>query len=466
MKNWRKLLIMLLCLALSTALVACGGGAQSSSSTPSSSKDESSASESESEEEEEMIDITGTMTTHMAGDDWGAGINSVTLELSHEIDSVMPDTFTVTETKGVTDWASDGFPIIEVTNPRTIMNAYLSDADKNSVDGPSKYVTLELAFTLSEGANINYMPLTGYNTYCDPYMLTVDISDSSQLFSGEATVLNSFEPITEITDMTTDADMFMMDSFEASDGVKYEYAHFEPEEPSTTTVVWLHGMGEGGTENTDPYITLLGNEAYNGATEEMQEIMGGANILVPQSPTYWMDRDGTGQPIDDSVEGSYYVDSLHELIMDYKDKTGSTDIILAGCSNGGFMVMDMAINYGDEYTAFVPICEAMSDAVISDDELAKIKDYPFFFIYAYSDTTVPPALTSIATIDRLKAAGATNLHVFAPESVVDTSGRFTNEDGTPYTYNGHFSWIYFHNNEAVSDVDETPVWNWMAGQIG
>ncbi|MFQ7170760.1 MAG: hypothetical protein ACLRQF_00790 [Thomasclavelia ramosa] len=32
--------------------------------------------------------------------------------------------------------------------------------------------------------------------------------------------------------------------------------------------------------------------------------------------------------------------------------------MITGCSNGGYMTMLMALKYGKEYNAYVPICEA------------------------------------------------------------------------------------------------------------
>ena len=55
-------------------------------------------------------------------------------------------------------------------------------------------------------------------------------------------------------------------------------------------------------------------------------------------------------------------------------------------------------------------------------------------------------------------------HSFVSEKVIDTSGTWTNEDGTPYEYAGHFSWVYFHNNEADCDICGIPVFDWIAEQ--
>ena len=125
----------------------------------------------------------------------------------------------------------------------------------------------------------------------------------------------------------------------------------------------------------------------------------------------------------------------------------------------------MAMNYPEDYDAIVPICEAVPDAVISDEQISAIKDLPIFFIYSEDDTTVDPTLHEIPTIARLMEAGAENVHVSTSEHVIDTSGTYTDENGNPYQYMGHWSWIYFDNNESLCDECDTDVWNWMAEQV-
>ena len=242
----------------------------------------------------------------------------------------------------------------------------------------------------------------------------------------------------------------------------YDYATYTPATDSDTLVVWLHGLGEGGAyattisdRETDPYITLLANKATALAGEEFQNTIGNAHILVPQCPTYWMDNDGKQSNFNNgsiSADGtSYYQESLHELIAAYKEKVGATKVVIAGCSNGGYMTLLMAMAYPDEYDAIVLICEAVPDKFISDEQLEGIKDLPMYFIYSKDDTTVDPELHEIPTINRLKEMQASNLHVSTTDHVIDMSGLYTDENGNPYQYQGHWSWIYFYNNDASCD---------------
>ena len=77
-------------------------------------------------------------------------------------------------------------------------------------------------------------------------------------------------------DKITSADLFEEALYESCDGVSYKYAAYNPVQASDTLVVWLHGLGEGGTINTDSYITVLANKVSSLAGQEFQNTIGGA----------------------------------------------------------------------------------------------------------------------------------------------------------------------------------------------
>ena len=412
------------------------------------------------------VNISGDLQAYASVDDWGSGIETVTLNLDHVLDKVTIDDFQVEEVKNATDWSQDDFPVVEVKSQRTIKEVYLCDKQGNKVEKPSKNIKIVMNVLNGEGGYINYDAHTQLNTYCDPYQLNITINKDSKLTSNENRI-KEFIIDGSIEKLTTEADQFKIDSFIASDKTNYQYATYEPETKSDTLVVWLHGVGEGGVDNTDPYVTLLANEAANLGGEYFQNAIGGANILVPQAPTFWMDQDGSGKlPTswsDGDQQSSFYLESLYELIIDYKDKTGSNKVVIAGASNGGYMTMLMAQIFGEKFQAYLPICEAYSDRLISDDQINQLKNLPMFFIYSKDDPTVTPSLHSEATVNRLIASGA-NIEVYAPDHIYDTTNRFKDEEGNPTTYNGHFAWIEFFNNTAKTS-DGTPVWDWIKNQI-
>ena len=348
-------------------------------------------------------------------------------------------------------------------------DAYTSDANGNKVESSSNYITIEMYVSPSEGSPFFYNFMSGRNVWCETYKLNVSLVDGMTLTAGEETVnalaveadINVSDPAERICPQLDDFDTTK--TYTATDGTTYSYAEYLPAEDNqkNALVIWLHGAGEGGV---DPTIDLLANEVTALAGDEFQELFKGAYVLAPQSPTMWMD-DGTGA-YQNGDKGSCYAESLFELIETYVKSNEDIDtnrIIIGGCSNGGYMTMEMILKHPDYFAAAYPICEAFQDQYISDEQIESIKDMPIWFTYAKTDRTVNPELCTEATVARLIEAGAKNIHVSAFEDVHDTTGRFTNADGTPYTYDGHWSWVYFDNNECY-DENGVNAWQWLAKQ--
>jgi predicted peptidase len=179
-----------------------------------------------------------------------------------------------------------------------------------------------------------------------------------------------------------------------------------------------------------------------------------------------MDIDGTSTYIDteNSTEvRSHYTQAVEELIDSYAEKVGAKKILLCGCSNGGFMTLWLTIHRPDAYVGAVPICEAVPDALITDEQIQSLKDVPLYFVYSKDDPIVIPEEHEIPTIKRLQDSGKGDdtLHVSTTDTVVDTSGEVKDAEGNPYQYNGHWSWIYFDNNDCECDIDGLKAWDFI-----
>ena len=72
-------------------------------------------------------------------------------------------------------------------------------------------------------------------------------------------------------------------------------------------------------------------------------------------------------------------------------------IYVAGCSDGGWMTVNMAIANPDLFAAIVLICGAYGSS--TDEELLTLKDNNIWLVHAMNDTSVDPTETS----DRLHA---------------------------------------------------------------
>mgnify|MGYP003203009068 FL=1 len=132
--------------------------------------------------------------------------------------------------------------------------------------------------------------------------------------------------------------------------------------------------------------------------------------------------------------------------------------------------MELLLKHPTYFAAAFPICEAFWDKYISDEQINSIKDIPMWFTYAKTDnnTVAVKEECSIPTIERLKKAGAKDLHVSVIEKVLDENKEF-NKDGLPYQtgdemyeYDGHWSWIYVHNNWLKDG--EMSIWSWLSKQ--
>ncbi len=417
--------------------------------------------------------LTGTQKIVIVGDDWGPAVSKVVLDLGEEIaaDSVTPESFAVTENKEGMDWST--FSVGVVSAERTVSAAYVSDASGNRArEGNTQYVTLEMTYDPATGSPYFYDFMgTGMNRYCDPYDLTITLTDESTLATAAG------ESVSAIEIAPVDLSEAIIPQLEKVDlsGVfegKYtlHYASYAPDNAQDGAkhplVIWLHGAGEGGT---DPSVVALGNKVTPLFGSAFQNIMGGAYVLLPQADGYWLqyNAEDENQWGENPGVPSIYTEDLKALIDEYVAANPAIDtnrIYIGGCSNGGYMTVNMVLQYPDFFAAAYPICEAYKDSGISNEQLASIKDVPIWFVYSKDDTTVNPVVYEIPTIARLKGIGA-NVHSTVLEHVYDTTGRFDDEEGNPYTYMGHWSWVYFFNNECVDDETGVNLWQWMAAQV-
>lgn len=391
--------------------------------------------------------------------DWGAAITKIIVNLGKPVpkDAITKDTFKVHVGRSDNRLVN---PFIENGN-RKVTKAYVSDKSGNPVNKTGSYVVLEMeigpALTLSSAIHYDAAG-SGFNAWNDnKYTITQQkaIKTKSGTISGLKIDTSAGEIRKLVDQFTTGKATF--------DGVTLTYVDYAPAQDKVKNplVIWLHGMGEGGT---DPTIPISGNKAANFASKDIQSYFGGAYVLAPQTPTYWMDGftgfgDGT----------SKYEQALMSLIKEYvaKNKDIDTDrIYIGGDSNGGYMTMLMIRDYKDYFAGAVVACEALKDSLITDEQINEMKDLPIWFVAAKTDTVVPPNDYTIPTYNRLVNAGAKDVHMSLFDNVVDTSGLYKKSDQTPYEYNGHWSWIYVYNNEVSKVIDgkKTTMMQWLASK--
>ncbi len=392
-------------------------------------------------------------TTVTEIEDWGAVITKVIVYLGKPVakDSITKDTFSV-EVARSDDRLT--IPLIE-SGYRTVTKAYVSDKEGNPVVR-GKYATLELeigpSITLSSA--LNYYNEQNEWIDCNYTITQVkDISFGSETITG--IVANVFAGNTRV----------LVDDFSLASGnydnITLNYAYYEPtkDKGKNPLIIWLHGGGEGGTDATIP---ISANKAVIFASDETQSYFGGAYVLAPQSPTYWMEG------ISGTADGtSIYTEAIMELIKDYVSKNSDIDqnrIYIGGCSNGGYMTMVMIRDYPGYFAAAYPVCGAIDDSLTTDADVQNMIKTPIWMTLSKKD---PYFVISVPQCyNRLVEAGAKNIYLTLFDNVVDQSGLYLNADGSPYEYNGHWSWIYVYNNECKTTINgnTTTIMEWMASQ--
>jgi predicted peptidase len=422
------------------------------------------------------IASTPSYSTVTEVEDWGASITKVIVNLGEDktLDkgSVSADTFKVQAVK----YQKDGKTLINLPDKldqtrqntiplqgeeRTITNAYVSDKDGNPVSS-SNFVTLELKIGPEDdlGSVIYSTGDFSSDWAVSKYKIIQqkDISTNNGVVSG-INITDSTGGVRKIVDD------FKTGSFtNAEDNVTLNFADYTPTQDNKKNplIIWLHGMGEGGVDATIP---ISGNKACNFASKQIQAYFDGAYVLAPQAPTFWMD--GITGGFGDGT--SKYEKSLMSLIKDYVSKHNDIDtdrIYIGGDSNGGYMTMVMVRDYGDYFAAAMPTCEALQDVFITDAQIDNMKNVPIWFTAAKSDILVYVDKFTKPTYDRLINAGAKNVHISLLDKVLDTTGLYNKQDGSPYEYFGHSSWIYVYNNKSTENINgkTTTIMEWLAAQ--
>lgn len=376
--------------------------------------------------------------------DWGGHVTKMVVRMPETVSALDPADFTVHVQKidpetGMVAMTPKSFfskTMRPAVGELAIREAYPCDEEGNEADAGEYAALIPYYGPQYPYSGLNFQK-RGYTTFSDP-RYTVCWKGQVVANRGEVT-LEGRE---------------LVETGVAASGLKYAWVKPQIENEKPPVVIWLHGAGEGGW---DPYIAVLGNKVINIAFPKIQGYFGGAYLFAPQCPTMWMD-DGSGQY---HREGkSMYVGKLKAAIDEFLDAHPEIDrdrVYIGGCSNGGFMTMRMVIDFPDFFAAAYPVCEALYDETISDVDIGKIAHMPIWFTHAACDTIVPPEETAVPTYKRLKAAGAENVHFSYYDRVLDQTGMFKKEDGTPYEYFGHGSWIYTLNDDCHLDFDGSEV---------
>ena len=403
------------------------------------------------------------------GYDWGPGVPAVLVSLPKEASSV--------ETKDV--------KVTTARVERTLSDVFLCDENGEKVDGPASCVAFELETTNAvSGSPFRYDTTTLHNLWAPSYQvelscndLTIDGASTSLDLSADCIDRRVCPETALFSNRSSFSGTYHNDLLDQDDQLTLQTAAYEPsqlkESGNAPLVVWLNGQGEGGT---DVDIELLGNKVVALAENRIQSHFDGdgtqgAFVLAVQTPTYWMDEgDGTNG---NGSGVSRYTKILMDAVDAYVKSNPSVDvdrIYLGGCSNGGYMTMNMLINYPGYWAAAYPVCQAYSyweyernadgatgqssvptDTVwFTDEKVERLKDIPIWMTLSIDDPVVDPLRYELPDYRALVQAGAQDSWLSVFESVKGS-------DDPTATYIGHFSWIYLLNDEITHVQDRNAI---------
>jgi predicted peptidase len=200
-------------------------------------------------------------------------------------------------------------------------------------------------------------------------------------------------------------------------------------------IMFLHGAGESGTDNSLPstngHIDNLYNAAHGSYGAQYK-----AFLLVPQTTSNWGWEDyyypqspqyGIGQRlamgIINLIDSTYQVDANRQYVT--------------GLSMGGGGTFDIAGNYPNIFAAASPLSGwgNVADAPI-------LKNMPIWAFHGVADTTVDVSYTD-EMVNAIKAAGGTQI-------------EYTRVPGV-----GHGGWETFYNGTTYKDSKNETFYQWM-----
>ena len=175
------------------------------------------------------------------GFDWGPAATKVVINVGTDSDQIRNIETTLFVVKEERKNEKD-----TLNSERTVTDAYYSDEYGSRTENNGGFISLELGFSPEEGSPMFYDFATGFNKWFD-YKLKVKFGDAKE------TVLNNEDfYFPEIKDVD------LSGRFTGSEGHSLTYASFIPKNASAENlrplVIWLHGMGEGGTDLAGKFV--------------------------------------------------------------------------------------------------------------------------------------------------------------------------------------------------------------------
>lgn len=421
------------------------------------------------------VQLYGTVT------DAGEVVSSLVIDLGDtvKVTGVDKDTFTVHAVNKLGD-------IIEGTD---IISYGDYEIDRKIIAAKVEGQKIILSFDQSEGATLCYASTA--RNYPGDLTYTITQNKPVTLTAADGTVIKGEFTGTYTCDnsvINEETDKF--ESVLVPGGINYQI--YAPE-GAKKLVVWFHGNGEGDMLESNNNVAQIranrGGVAW--ATEEFQQILGGAVVVAFQAPSTWYYAQNDGL-LDQAAK------EINEIVA--AKGIDPTKVIVSGCSAGGYMTSRMLIAHPELFAAAIINCPALNVAddrggeTPTDEELQQIRacGVPIWLVQGETDGVVTTAECSQRLFNILtEGTDVTEISIqqedpnnsnFTTYETADNKYKLslyeTTESGTlrfaedydcdgvttEVQYSNHWSWIYSLRNNPQA-ADGTHVVNWAAGYI-
>ena len=199
---------------------------------------------------------------------------------------------------------------------------------------------------------------------------------------------------------------FVHREFQASDGTTLKYREMTPDHNAKGNkfplVVFLHGLGERGTDN-EKQLLWGGQMFMNPVYQEKHP----SHVLFPQCPetAFWAYNYIPASYTDLKAEKQMPapLNAVKEMISEYissKTDVDASRVYIIGLSMGGCATYDLVARFPELFAAAIPICGA-----VEPERLADVEGVAFRIFHGDADTTIPVDCSRRAYA-ALKEAGA------------------------------------------------------------